>query len=176
VYKFDLTTTLQILSRLRQNAILRTELQDTRNLTEKFVAQLDIIEGKAVSCYIKNRHGQIIFSDLEALRILYGLGPLEWSLAPRQDVTIAIPKPLLLPKPALLALPPPASTRSPVPRRIVLVDQEQMISWPRRHRMVYVLIDGQKSIDRIAAMLSLPVNVVEDIIRDLQSIDVATWQ
>ena len=175
MYKFDLTTMLQILSRLRQNGILRTELQDTRNVAEKFVAQLDIVEGKAISCYIKNGNGQIIFSDHEALRVLYGLGPLEWILLPRQDMIISVPRPQLPPQIPLLALPPPASARSSVPRRTVLVEQRQMISWPRRHRMVYVLIDGKKSIDRIAEILSLPINVVEDIIRDLQSIDVAIW-
>lgn len=56
------------------------------------------------------------------------------------------------------------------PQRIIYLDQAQIQSWPRLHRMVFALCDGTRSITKIAEMLSAAPEQVESALRDLQSI------
>ncbi len=61
-----------------------------------------------------------------------------------------------------------------VPRRLVTVTPEQMRQgqWSRNHRMVYGMIDGIRTIEKIADLLSLRPEEVDQLVRDLQTIRV----
>src|SRR5581483_1475611 len=55
------------------------------------------------------------------------------------------------------------------PRRL-MVSQAQMRSWSVLQRSVYLLSDGTRSDQQIAALLSRPLNLVEQAIHDLQTL------
>jgi hypothetical protein len=61
-----------------------------------------------------------------------------------------------------------------VPTRSIFVTQSQMSAWPRRQRIVYALVDGKNTVQRIAEILSLSLFVVEQVLRDLQMIHVVS--
>ena len=66
----------------------------------------------------------------------------------------------------------PVVGTSLIPRRTKEVEPGQMQAWPRTQRMVYALIDGKNSIQRITSMLSLSPRVVEQVLRALRSMGV----
>lgn len=59
----------------------------------------------------------------------------------------------------------------PVARRLVLVTTERMNleGWPRNYRQVYAMVDGMRTCEKIASLLSLRPEEVEYILRDLQT-------
>jgi len=54
----------------------------------------------------------------------------------------------------------------------VQAEQGVISSWPRKHRQIFALVDGKRSVGQIAAMLKLPPAIVEAIVDDLQSLGV----
>jgi hypothetical protein len=66
----------------------------------------------------------------------------------------------------------PVVGTSLIPRRTMVIKPGQMQAWPRTQRMVYALIDGKNSIQRITDMLSLSPRVVEEVLRALRSMGV----
>ena len=55
-----------------------------------------------------------------------------------------------------------------IPRRLVPVEHVARHAWSRKQRQVFGLVDGQRSIQRIAMILRQPLTVVKDIVQDLQ--------
>ena len=107
-----------------------------------------------------------------------GLLPPARPVAPPQRIW----QPADLPPPARYGSPPhhiaqsagllpPASLVTP-PQRIVQAEQGVISSWPRKHRQVFALVDGKRSVGQIAALLKLPPTVVEEIVNDLQLLGV----
>ena len=107
-----------------------------------------------------------------------GLLPPARPFAPPQGVW----QPANLPPSARYGSPPhhiaqpagPLSSSSLVipPQRIVQAEPGVISSWPRKHRQVFALVDGKRSVEQIVAMLKLPPAVVEEIVNDLQSLGV----
>lgn len=64
----------------------------------------------------------------------------------------------------------PAPLKTLVPHRLMNLSQEEINRWPLRHRQVFVLIDGQRSRERIATILVLPLSVVSNVLQELQSL------
>lgn len=172
MYKLDLAAMVQILHEFRQNGILQTEIRNVRGLKGPLQVQLDLADGEIISCMIQDSHGQILYTNNDALSLLADLGPLDWTLTLKQSIPqVSITDTYLSVPP----LHPPPITRPRIPRRAIHLNQAQMNSWPRKHRMVYVLVDGQKTIENIALMLSLTPDAVEEVLHELQSIHVIHW-
>lgn len=175
VYTIDLATILQLLHEFHRNGILQAELPSGVPGYKKYCQVLiDLAEGKIISCHIKNGSGQTILAREDALSVVYDLGKLEWTFTPRQE------SPLLSLRDSSMDIPvvrpmTPMPAQSPIPQRIVQVGQEDLNSWPRKYRRVFVLIDGERSVEKIAAILSLPPGGVEEVVEvlhKLQSIGV----
>ena len=107
-----------------------------------------------------------------------GLLPPPRSVAPPQRAS----QPADLPPPARYGSPPrhsaqsagllpPAGLVTP-PQRSLQAEQGVISAWPRKHRHIFALVDGKRSVGQIAAMLKLPPAVVEAIVNDLQSLGV----
>ncbi len=169
MYTISLADIMQTLQIFRQSGRLQTELPDVRGLKGQFQAELIIAAGKIISCSITNRSGQIIIGNDEAVLLLYNLGELNWTLTLQAETAPTNP-PNIQNTASLPRL------RPLIPRRIALPRQGQVNTWPRKHRAVFALIDGQKNIEQIAAVLSLSRKNVEEILRDLQSIQVITLE
>ncbi len=162
MYKLDVVALLQMLQEFQQDATLQTEIQSVPGAKGRFHVHLSLSEGKVASCFIKDSKGQIVLIGDNALQWLQRLGTLNWTLTLQQANT---------PTSAQNApsLPEPSAPRIFIPRRIAQIAQEQMSRWPRKHRTVFVMIDGRKSVEHIAGLLSLPIKEVEGVLYDLQS-------
>ena len=170
MYKLDLAAMVQILQEFRQNGMLQTEIRNVRGLKGSLQAQLNLADGEILSCTIQDSNGHILYTNHDALSLLADLGPLDWILTLKQTlppVSITNTYPSVPPSPPI--------TYPRIPRRAIHLNQAQMNSWPRKHRMVYVLVDGQKTVDNLALMLSLTPSAVEEVLHELQSINVILW-
>ncbi len=57
-----------------------------------------------------------------------------------------------------------------IPRRTASGERATVSSsWPRDYRLVFVLVDGHRTLEEIAALLHKPLHVVAQVLRDLQS-------
>ncbi|HLI72119.1 MAG TPA: hypothetical protein VKV19_20380 [Ktedonobacteraceae bacterium] len=97
------------------------------------------------------------------MRKISRLGALVWTFVP-----LAVAAQPAQPAQSLALVPEHAS----VPWRTLQVDQWQMRSWPRLHRAIFALADGTRSIAKIAAMLSVPPELVTQAVHDLRAIGV----
>jgi len=97
-------------------------------------------------------------------------------VAPAQRVS----QPADLPTPARYGSPPhhvaqpegllQLARQNTPPQRIVQAEQSVISSWPRKHRQVFALVDGKRSVKHIATILKLSPAVVEGVVNDLQSL------
>jgi hypothetical protein len=180
VEKFDLDLAT-ILQNFRQNGELHGDLP-AKKLGNKapWKALLGVVEGTVISCQILDNRGAVVNSGELALEALYKLGPLNWEVIPEPpEGTGKLPafKPTrksgaLPASPTGTApLPNPAPAQAPTPYRLMDITLKQMnqTQWPRDYRLVYILVDGTRTNEKIASMLAMPVSDVEQILRELQS-------
>lgn len=92
----------------------------------------------------------------------------------------ALPTPQHLTNPALTVPPRPSNPATPqhlanpapyslIPRRLLELHPARISGWPRRHWQVYLLVDGTRCVEQIAAMLSQPPQIVEQVLREIQA-------
>ncbi len=177
-FYLDLATILQS---FHQNGELHGDLP-AKKLGNKapWKALLSVVEGTVTSCQILDNRGAVVNSGELALEALYKLGPLNWEVIPDPlEGSAKLPafKPtrksgaLPAPSTGTAPLPNPAPAQSPTPYRLMNVTLKQMnqTQWPRDYRLVYILVDGQRTNEKIASMLAMPIADVEQILRELQS-------
>jgi hypothetical protein len=186
MYTIDLATLLRLLQEFQRSGILTAELPSgVPGTKEPCHAWVELAEGKMVSCHIKNRVGRNLLTGSKALSILKSLGTLDWSLEVVPRITQKLPSvrvpPITQTLPAMRVpsisqpLPavqvPPITVSPPVPRRIAQIEQKELNLWPRTHRRVFALIDGNRNVNEIATMLSLSRGVegVMTVLRDLKA-------
>jgi hypothetical protein len=116
---------------------------------EPWQARLTLFEGQVITCHVQsNVDGQYLLTDGEAMRWLADLGTLTWErVASQADFLQSFE----------------------VPRRLMQVEQGGMHAWSRKQRQVFALVDGRRSIERIAVILCQPLNVVKEIVHELQA-------
>jgi len=147
--------------------------------------EISIMMGTVASCSVFGKSGRRLTGE-KAIKEISRLGQLRWNFTSQEEATTqpASPAPL---QPASPSLPswtspslapqmspafPQATDISLFPTRTANLEQGQMRTWPRAHRAVFALADGTKSIEKIAAMLSISPAIVYKAILDLQSIGV----
>lgn len=197
-YTIDLDTILQILRGFHKSGTLHGELPARKlDNKVPWQAQLRLLEGEVIACSILNERGAVVRSGEDALKALRRAGNLNWTMVPDAQQTGHLPAVRLdrvsgsLPSDPRLPIPPRTDPRFPTPprsdphlpvapywkaarmpvaRRLVLVTAEQMNleGWPRNYRQVYAMVDGTRTCEKIASLLSLRPEEVEYILRDLQ--------
>ena len=173
-FYLDLATILQ---NFRQNGELYADLP-AKKLGNKapWKAQLRVSEGTVITCQILDNRGTVVHAGDSALETLYKLGALNWEVVPDLlDGTGKLPAltparksgtlPPLPPEPEPVPSPP-----SPVPYRLMNITLKQMnqTQWPRDYRLIYILVDGTRTTEKIASMLTMPLADVEQILHELQ--------
>ena len=161
MYKLDVVALLQMLQEFQQNATLQTEIQSVPGAKGRFQVHLYLFQGKVASSFIIDSNGKTVLFGDSALQWLRRQGTLNWTLTLQQTAT-------LYPVQNAPSLPASSAPHVFIPRRIAQVTQEQMSQWPRKYRTVFVLIDGRKSAEQIAGLLSLSTSEVERVLYDLQ--------
>lgn len=189
MYTIDLATILQLLREFRRTGILQAELPaGLSRFKQPCQVVIELVRGEVTSAFVKNTRGQTLLANDEALQAVGVLGKLTWvfdqlpgpitptTTAPTPPATSApsaVPVPQTHPlsfsstQPQLPTLP-----RTLVPHRLLYLSQEDINRWPLRHRQVFVLIDGQRSREKIAAILALPVPLVAGVLQELQSLGI----
>ncbi len=89
------------------------------------------------------------------------LGQLEWRLV--------LPSSYMLPPPQRVEAPSSPSLRvtDRTPRKLWDISVQQMASWPRRKRQVFLLIDGRRRGYEIARQLEMQVADVAQLLEEL---------
>ncbi len=197
-YTIDLDTILQILRGFQKSGTLSGELPARKLGNKvAWQAQLRLLDGEVVTCVVLNENGAAVRSGEDALKALQKAGNLNWTMMPDSEQTKRSPTVRLdrvssiFPSDPRLPTPPRSDPRFPalphsdprlpvapywktvglpVARRLVLVTAEQMNleSWPRNYRQVYAMVDGVRTCEKIASLLSLRPEEVVYILRDLQ--------
>ena len=173
-YSIDLETMVQLLQEYKQTGLLHAQLPTgIAGIKELCHVEIDVVFGAMTSCRVVSDNGQKQLVGEEAVRELQRMGVVHWELTLKQDMV-----PPVRETSPITNIPSfhPVTTRtlstSLVPRRLVFLNQGQMSSWPRMHRMVYALVDGKNDTNRIAKILSISPEALRQILRDLQGMTV----
>ncbi len=161
MYILDFETIRQVMQEHQKTGCLYAEVPSgVVSLREPCRIEINIMAGTIASCSIVGNSGGHL-TGKEAAQELSRLGRLRWTFTPQQEV-VAQPAP-----PAAVPV-----EDSFFPLRAAHLEQQEMRSWPRMHRRVFVLADGTKSVTKIAVILSTSPDLVNKALRDLQSIGV----
>ena len=166
MYRTDLATMVGIL--FQQSIELRAEVSQVDGIEGPSLVRVVVMKGNIVACSIEKQGGAAISGDM-ALRIVDRLGALEWIHTPLEKRELALPMPQTASPadtPAAEILP------SSIPIRVGLVEQHKPDTWPRTQRLVFNLVDGNKSVQRIAQLLAKPCEVVQKILYILYANDI----
>lgn len=159
MYTSDLARFLRMLKETRANGVFATEWAGPG---EPWHAQLILLDGQVTFCTIQSSvDGYSLLTDSEAIHWLANLGNLQWEQVPSLPQQPS--QSLLHASQAVLLSP------IEVPQRLIQVEKGAIDAWPRKHRQVFALVDGHRSIERIADILRQPLHVVEDTLQDLQA-------
>jgi hypothetical protein len=180
VYSLDYNMVIQVLQQFRYSGEVHADVPLQVKLREGGRVILMVYNGVVRSCFILDRNGQKLYHDAEAQRLLPKLGVLEWKLVPFTSPPLTKPAypPSIAPPFTKPAYPPSiAPPRNPsngahfYPRRRD-IPQAQMRIWSVLQRSVYLLSDGTRNQEQIAALLSRPLNLIEQTISELQQLGV----
>ena len=167
MYTLDVETMRQVIQAHKKTGRLHADLPSgVSSLREPCHVEIALEAGNIVSSAIIGKSGSLLTGE-RAYQELALLGRLPWTFTPRSPPTIQ-------PLPVTHALEKPASPLRP--RRIVALEQQEMRPWQRMHKLVYALVDGNRSIAEIAKLLSTTPETVEDILNDLRSIRVIVME
>lgn len=169
MYNLDFETIKLVMQEHQKTGFLHADVPaGMAGLSEPCRIEVRLQAGKVISCYIVGKSGQRL-AERESVKRVERMGRLKWTFTLQEERTTGI----------LEALPPSFPPFIPeeipvFPRRVVYLEQWQMQSWPRLHRMIFALSDGTRSTTKIAEVLSAAPEQVEAALRDLQSINVIT--
>ncbi|HEY1351794.1 MAG TPA: hypothetical protein VGF67_19405 [Ktedonobacteraceae bacterium] len=156
-----LRPTLQLLQQYYQSGILQADIRSAFHMQGPYIAYIEILEGNIVSCYLQNRAKQYEPTEIEVLlRLDATEGPFAWRLYPQEQKQLPGPG-ALEPAPAQ-AQPAPQQQLTPytVPRRLAPLDLSWLTTWSpqqkRTLRMVYAMIDGQRTVAAIERSTPIP--------------------
>jgi hypothetical protein len=168
VYTTTFTELVQMLKKTRQNWVVDIETEETGS-AKPWQAQLSFVDGIVTVCQVWHKaDGRSLFTDGGAIRWLTSLPSLTWTLetlAPEKVLPQAVNGPHMV-----------ASSPSPVPRRFRQVEQSVILSLSRKQRQVFALVDGTRSIEKIAVILRQPVEVVTKVLHELEMMGVITLE
>lgn len=163
-YLLDIETLLLFLSSRRQSGEVSTDLKRFPGIAYKGPchAHITLIEGKVVSCIVQDQEGKILIDGESALQGLKGLGQLAWTWS-----TVSLKS-----VPAAPAQRNPPDISSIIPRRIVPLEMIDRTTLPRRHWQILLLIDGSRTVARIASILSISPSSsdLQEVFRILQDL------
>lgn len=195
VYTIDLATLLQLLSEFQRSGTLQAEVPaGLPGLKQPCVVVVELLAGKMISCYVKDDKGRSLLVDQGASQIIFAAGKLNWvfragsnldTLDREQFPNSSLPRsvrtsplntgplgnsgPLISSGGPNTEVPPYFSRSSPIPKHVFRLSTAQINAWPRRYRQIYVLIDGTRNVERIAAILSQSPQAVEEALLAMQS-------
>jgi hypothetical protein len=166
MYNLDFETIKQVMLEHQKTGYLYADVPaSATSLSEPCRIEALLQAGAVISCSIVGKSGKRL-PEKESIKKIDRLGRLQWTFTPHEEsAPLLETAPLFVPE------------EIPVfPRRVAYLEQWQMQSWPRLHRMIFALSDGTRSVAKIAEVLSVPPEQIESALRDLQSINVVAMR
>lgn len=163
----------------QQNGRLRAQLPEgTLGLQSSYVI-IDMVQGSVVSCNIVNAQGQLLTSGRAALNTVAYVGALDWTVmqeyvhtsprlpAIRQNTTGQIPA---IPQYVGHGSSPHPATGF-VPQRNVEINSSLLMRFPRHLKRVLVLVDGTRTVGKIASILSPQEDRIREVLQILRDLE-----
>jgi hypothetical protein len=145
---------------------LHTSFSSLPNITkEPCLAELIVGQGKLHTCQVMTHTGHLLLEREGAIARLQHCGSVQWTLLP-----VARPDMLQIqaaPVPRQTS-PPNTSFTSGCPQRIHRFIDDQMHALSHGQKHVFALVDGRKTVEHIARLLSKQESDVQQILQTLQ--------
>jgi hypothetical protein len=164
MYSLEYETMIQVLRQLGYSGEFHADVSSQATLKEGGRVVLLVRSGNVISCFILNKNGQKVYHDAETLRLLPRLGILDWKLVSSTSAKSST---------GPLRAKPVERNEPFIPRRF-LVPETRIRSWSTLQRSVYFLVDGIRSTEQIAILLSRPLPTIEQVIHDFEAFGVIT--
>lgn len=170
-FQIDLKTLLHIFARQKQHGLLQAAISSEKlhcpGARQLLHASLLLDKGAVQTCTIAYKRGEQVAEGQEALQLLLGAGVVEWQwkahTLPLLDLSLQkIPGQQAI-TPANLR---PSLSATSIPCR-TLRSEEVLPTLSRAYRKILALVDGQRSIHKLADILALR---DEDVMRALQTL------
>lgn len=169
MYRIDLKALLQLMEEFQYGGVLVAELpRGAFGIKEPCQAAVELTHGKVSGCSIHSQTKRYA-SGQYALQMLIDIGILHWQLQAQQP---AIPPPAEMSplRPVFTSPPPPQQMVSHTPKRVLYARQDYLDQLTRKQRRVYVLIDGARSAEKIAQLVSSSPNALDEVLQTLQEL------
>ena len=145
-FPLDLQTVMQTLQELQVSGILSTTTEALPNISGRWSIRLSVVAGKITSCDIRNDSIQLPVERVFPL--LYQIGVLEWQWTTTSQFDMQ--------RPSAQQAEQEHVQLSSVPRKLLSERPTQSpYSWPRVKNWVFQLINGERSVEDILALLSI---------------------
>ncbi len=171
-FTLDLKTLLHILSRQKQHGFVQAEIPSDKF---RFSGPRQILEASILldsgiirACTITYKHEEHILEGEDALHLLFNVGVIEWNWQPRTSQERSSLEEKSIPIHRTQSISNPPVSTEPVPHRTSR-GEEALQTLPREYRKVLALVDGQRSVHKLAAVLAMREEDVVIALRTLQS-------
>ncbi len=173
IFPLDLKTLLQILARQKQRGLLQANIPSEKlrypGTRQVLHASILLDNGIIQACTIALKQGELVAEGQDALQLLMGVGVIEWQW--RANVSRLPDSP---PQVAPSYQAPASSTvRFSLFAASVLQrtsrSEAALPTLPREYRKILALVDGQRSVHKLAIVLALSEEEVMTALRVLQS-------
>ncbi len=174
-YPLDLTTILYLLDQQQQSGLLRATLAGLPGTRETCLAQLQLARGKVTSCVVETYSGRLYAEGRRALSLLAQLGTIEWAWKVEEEGSRTRPLPAVQTGGTGFK---PSDGRL-VPQRKEPLRVEVLQRCSRTQRRVLGLVDGRRSVNEIATILSVPpteVSRLKEVIRELEAMELLSLE
>lgn len=166
-FTLDLKTLLQILSRQKQHGLIQAEIPSDKlripGIRQLLQAGILLENGIVRNCAIALRQGERVVEGQEALQLLLGVGIIEWHwVASTPQLPLPSPKEVPVRQAPITGYSPliPAF----IPRRTPQGDKVWQ-TLPREYRKILALVDGQRPVQKLSAILAMK---EEDVMKALR--------
>ncbi len=172
-FTLDLKTLLHILSRQKQHGLVQAEIPSDklRFPSPRQILQANILleSGVLRVCTITDKYEERILEGEDALQRLFTVGVTEWHWKPHTSQQLpSLEKDKTGPIQRTQSISNQPLFTEVVPRRTSR-GEEVLQTLPREYRKVLALVDGQRSVHKMAAVLAMKDEEVMIALRTLQS-------
>lgn len=124
------------------------------------LARIELEQGAVRSCLISGQSGAVLLQGQDAYAVLSRCGDLEWRVIRPPDVMEAV---RVRPVTGMLE-----RTQWGIPRlRVAFLHREMLASFPRSQRVALALVDGRRSVEEIAYLLSKSPREIQQMLAEI---------
>lgn len=160
-YHLPVEAMIAIMASSRQSVLLLAHLPALAGFaTQGCLARIVLEQGALRTCLIIRKSGVVLLQNQGAYAALLRCGDLEWRVIRPADLAAS--------GPAQSVMGASEHTQWGIPRlRVTSLHRDLLTSFPRSQRVVLVLVDGKRSIEEIAHLLSKSPHDIQQMLADI---------